>query len=109
MEVRVPESLGRYGQTSVFILSYGDTESVGQILPGQKLVSSGDPTGAGLSSDGWLQDWHLGSVSSDYWEHTEANGNSLHMPAGIPLANHSRGRRHSQQTNNKHTTFTYHI
>lgn len=63
-------------------------------LPGQTMVSSWDPTGAGQSAGGWLQDWHLGSVSSDYWEHTGAIGNSLHLPAGIPLANRSTGRRH---------------
>lgn len=52
-------------------------------LPVQKQVSSWDPTAAGLSSNGRPRGWRLGSTSSDYWGHTEASGNSLHLLAGI--------------------------
>lgn len=80
MEVRVPQSLKSYKdfdkrQLMISMISAAEI-LVCQMLPVQKLGASWDPTGADLSSGGWLQDWHWGSVSSGYWEHTEANGSS---------------------------------
>lgn len=75
------------------------------MLPEQRLVSSWDPTEAGLSSDGRLQGWHEGSASSDYWERTEASGNSWRSPAGTPLANRSKQKKKQ----NRYTSQKSHI
>lgn len=76
------------------------TYTLNDILPVQKQVSSGGPTAAGLSSDGRPQDWRLESMSSDYWGHIEASGNSLHSQADILQTSHSNRRAQAQCTHN---------
>lgn len=85
-----------------FYSSNTHTHILNDILPVQKQVSSWDPTAAGLSSDGWPQDWRLESMSSDCWGHIEASGNSLHSQADILQTSHSSRRGRVQYTPNIH-------
>lgn len=67
VEVGVPESLSRWRKIKMLSSRRTVVREIKEgscSAPGRKLVSSWDPTGAGLSSDGWPRDWRLESASS---------------------------------------------